>query len=429
MSKDVWAERIVLTLQKKHMTAEIMSPVGSWETLHAAIQGGADSVYLGIGHLNMRSRSTMNFTENDIDKIVRICSEHGKKIYVTVNTIIYNEELTQMRSLIERLSTSGIDAVIASDMAVISACHEYGIPVHASTQLNISNIEAVRFFSKYCDVMVLARELNMKQVAEITAFIKKENICGPSGNPVRIEMFVHGALCMAVSGKCYLSLDNFNMSANRGACIQVCRRGYKVEDIDKQVELSIENEYIMSPKDLKTLDFLDVILKAGVAVLKIEGRARSAEYVKTVSRVYKEAVECIEKDIFTKEKKETLNEELKSVFNRGFWDGYYLGQKMGEWATVGGSQASKVKEYVGKVSNYFNKLNVMELTMESGQIEVGDEILIIGNTTGVIEVTIDEIRVDLKKVEETIKGNVCSIPINGLVRRNDKVYKLVSTAH
>jgi len=410
------------------MTTEIMSPVGSWETLHAAIQGGANSVYLGIGHLNMRSRSTANFTENDIDKIVRICTEAGVKVYVTLNTVIYNEEIQAMRNLVMKLSKTGVDAVIASDMSVIAACDEFGIPVHASTQLNISNIEAVRFFSKFCDVIVIARELNMKQVAEITAFIKKENICGPSGNPVRIEMFVHGALCMAVSGKCYLSLDNFNMSANRGACIQVCRRGYKVEDIDKQVELSIENEYIMSPKDLKTLDFLDVILQAGVSVLKIEGRARSAEYVKTVTRVYREAVESIEKNEFSEEKKQMWNEDLKSVFHRGFWDGYYLGQKMGEWATVGGSQASKVKEYVGKVSNYFNKLNVMEVTMESGNLHIGDEILIVGNTTGVIEMGIDEIRVDLKKVEETVKGNVCSIPVKDLVRRNDKVYKLVSTA-
>ncbi len=406
-----------------------MSPVGSWETLQAAIQGGADSVYLGVGHLNMRSRSSFNFTISDIEKIIRICREANVKCYVTVNTIIYNSELEETDRLIAALSKAGADAVIASDFAVIDACSRYGLPVHASTQLNISNIQAVRFFSKFCDVMVMARELNMNQVSEISRIIKEENICGPSGQLVKIEIFAHGALCMAVSGKCYLSLDNFNMSANRGACIQVCRRGYRVEDVDNQVELAIDNEYIMSPKDLKTIDFLDVIIQAGVSVLKIEGRARSAEYVKTVTRIYKEAVESIEKNEFTEKKKQEWNEELRTVFNRGFWDGYYLGRKMGEWATVGGSQASKVKEYVGRVSNYFNKLNVVEVTMESGALQIGDEILIVGNTTGVIEMTIDEIRVNLQKVDETVKGNVCSIPINGLVRRNDKVYKLVSTAH
>jgi U32 family peptidase len=407
---------------------EVLAPVGSWDTLHAAIQGGADAVYFGIGHLNMRSRSSMNFSLADIDKIVKICAEHRVKTYVTINTIIFDTERDEMQNLVAKLSTSGIDAVIASDLAVIQACRNNGVSVHASTQLNISNSDAVRFFAQFCDVMVLARELNLKQVAAITKMIEKDRICGPSGKPIRIEIFAHGALCMAVSGKCYLSLDNYNLSANRGACIQVCRRGYHVEDIDRQIELNVENEFIMSPKDLKTIDFLDQIVNAGVTMFKIEGRARSAEYVKTVTETYKEAINCIADGTFSEERKAQWNIQLSSVFNRGFWDGYYLGRKMGEWTTVGGSQASKTKEYVGKVSNYFNKLNVMEVTMESGRLEVGDEILIIGNTTGVIEILVDEIRVDLHKVKETVKGNVCSIPVKELIRRNDKIYKLVLSA-
>lgn len=407
---------------------EVLAPVGSWDTLHAAIQGGADAVYFGIGHLNMRSRSSMNFSLADIDKIVKICTEHRVKTYVTINTIIFDTERDEMQNLVAKLSTSGIDAVIASDLAVIQACRNNGVSVHASTQLNISNSDAVRFFAQFCDVMVLARELNLKQVAAITKMIEKDRICGPSGKPIRIEIFAHGALCMAVSGKCYLSLDNYNLSANRGACIQVCRRGYHVEDIDRQIELNVENEFIMSPKDLKTIDFLDQIVNAGVRMFKIEGRARSAEYVKTVTETYKEAINCIADGTFSEERKAQWNIQLSSVFNRGFWDGYYLGRKMGEWTTVGGSQASKTKEYVGKVSNYFNKLNVMEVTMESGRLEVGDEILIIGNTTGVIEMLVDEIRVDLHKVKETVKGNVCSIPVKELIRRNDKIYKLVLSA-
>jgi len=404
---------------------EIMSPVGSWETLHAAIQGGADSVYLGIGHLNMRSRSSMNFQLSDVSKIVRICRESGVRVYITVNTVIYNEELLELEKLVGELWRAGVDAIIASDFAVIEICRRFGVPVHASTQLNISNIASVRFFSQFCDVMVLARELNLKQVSEITAAIMEQNICGPSGDHVKIELFAHGALCMAVSGKCYLSLDHFNMSANRGACIQVCRRGYRVEDIDKQVELEIDNEYIMSPKDLKTLDFLDVICQAGVSVLKIEGRARSAEYVKTVTSVYKEAVASIDEGSFSEERKMVWNGRLYEVFNRGFWDGYYLGRKMGEWAEIGGSRATKTREYIGKVTNYFSKLNVMEVLMESGELYIGDEILITGSTTGVIELIINEIRVNLESVECSVKGDLCSVPVHELVRRNDKIYKLV----
>jgi putative protease len=404
---------------------EIMAPVGSWDALHSAINSGADSIYLGIGTLNMRSRSSSNFQISEIQSIVKICRENNVKLYITVNTVVYTDEIDNVNNLIRTLSESGADAVIASDMAVILACQKYKIPVHASTQLNISNIEAVRYFSKFVDVIVLARELNLKQISEITKTIKEENICGPSGNLIKIELFVHGALCMAISGKCYLSLDNFNLSANRGACIQVCRRGYRVEDIDKQVELEVDNEYIMSPKDLKTIDFLDKIIFAGVSVLKIEGRARSAEYVKTVVETYKDAVKTIKSGTFNKENIDKWNDKLQSVFNRGFWDGYYLGQKMGEWAKIGGSQATKTKEYVGKITNFFTKMNVMEVLLESGEISIGDEIFIIGNATGVVEIKIEEIRVNLKKVNKAIKGDICSIKTNEFLRRNDKIYKVI----
>jgi len=408
-------------------TIEIMAPVGSWETLRAAIQAGADSVYFGIGHLNMRSRSTVNFTLDDIHKIVKLCREEGVKTYVTVNTIIYDKELPDLQTLISTLSKAGIDAVIASDLAVIQECRKYSIPIHASTQLNISNIEAVRFFSQFCDVVVLARELSLTQVKEITRQIQEQNICGPSGNLIKIELFVHGALCMAVSGKCYLSLDNFNYSANRGACIQVCRRGYHVKDKDQEVELEIDNEYIMSPKDLCTIDFIDKIINAGVSVFKIEGRARSSEYVKTVTLVYKEAVQSIFNETYTDENIEKWKKSLEQVFNRGFWDGYYLGRKMGEWADRGGSRATKVKEYVGKVTNYFNRIEVFELTMESGEIKIGDELIIIGPTTGVVELIVSEIRTNLVAVDSATKGDVCSLPISDLLRRSDKVYKLTKT--
>jgi len=403
---------------------EIMSPVGSWETLHAAIQGGADSVYFGVGHLNMRSRSTVNFTLKDIHKIMKICREAHVKAYVTVNTIIYDKELVDLQELIPVLSDAGVDAVIASDLAVIQECTIKRIPVHASTQLNISNIEAVRFFSQFCDVVVLARELSLQQVKHISTEIQDQQICGPTGNPVKIELFVHGALCMAVSGKCYLSLDNFNYSANRGACIQVCRRGYHVKDKDSEVELDIENEYIMSPKDLCTIDFLDAIVNAGVDVFKIEGRARPPEYVKTVTATYRKAAEAIKNGTYNKELSKQWKQNLEQVFNRGFWDGYYLGKKLGEWAEQGGSKASKIKEYVGKVTNYFSRINVFELTMESGEIASGDELLIIGPTTGVVELSVEEIRTKLIKAETAAKGDICSIPVNELVRRGDKVYKL-----
>lgn len=404
---------------------EILAPVGSWENLHVAINAGADAIYFGVGNLNMRSRSSSNFTLVDLEKIIKICRENNVKAYVTVNTVVYDNEIEELNNLIFSLSKLGVDAVIASDLSVINLCRENNLRVHASTQLNISNFEAVKFFSKYVDVIVLARELSLKQVKNICDKIIEEKICGPSGDLLKIEIFVHGALCMAISGKCYLSLDNFNLSANRGECIQVCRRAYKVEDKDQEVQLEIDNEYIMSPKDLKTINFLDKIIDAGVSVLKIEGRARSAEYVNTVIKTYKEAVNCIMNNNFTKQNIDLWNENLDSVFNRGYWDGYYLGQRLGEWSLQGGSQAKYTKEYIGKITNYFNKINVAEITLESGKLQLDDKILIIGQTTGLIELNVNEIRVNLQLAQEAIKSQVCSIPLNSLVRRNDKVYKLV----
>jgi len=403
---------------------EIMAPVGSYESLMAAIQGQADSVYFGIGYLNMRSRSSQNFTLKDLQKITEICKEHGIRSYITLNTVIFDDELEQMQSIVDAAKENGISAIIASDQSVIQYAHQVGMEVHMSTQTNITNIEAVKYWSEYADVIVTARELNLKQVAAITKAIEEQRIKGPSGNLVQIEVFAHGALCMAVSGKCYLSLDNQNSSANRGACLQQCRRPYHVTD-DDGIELVVDNEYIMSPKDLKTLDFLDKILKAGVMVLKIEGRGRSADYVKTVSKVYREAVDACFNENFTAENLDLWNTELRTVYNRGFWDGYYLGRKLGEWTEKYGSLATKKKIYVGKINNYFSKLKVAEVKMETQDLSVGDEIKIIGPTTGVYEGHIPEIRVDLKNVDQTIKGEFCSIPVKELVRRGDKVYKVV----
>ena len=403
---------------------EIMAPVGSYESLQAAIQGGADSVYFGIGHLNMRSKSSQNFTLDDLKKISSIAKQHNLRTYITLNTVIYSDEIEQMKSIINAAAENNITAIIASDQAVIQYARQVGMEVHMSTQTNITNIEAVKFWSAFADVMVTARELNLKQVAAITKEIEEQQVKGPSGNLVQIEVFAHGALCMAVSGKCYLSLDNLNSSANRGACLQQCRRPYHVTD-DDGIELVVDNEYIMSPKDLKTLDFLDKILKAGVRVLKIEGRGRSPEYVKTVSRVYREAADGFLEGTFSQERIDQWNKELESVYNRGFWDGYYLGRKMGEWTEKYGSQATKRKVYVGKINNFFSKLNVAEIKMETQDLRLGDEIKIIGPTTGVYEDHVSEIRVDLKKVTQTIKGDECSIPVKELVRRGDKVYKVV----
>lgn len=407
---------------------EIMAPVGSYEALSAAVQAGAGSVYFGVGNLNMRSKSSQNFNLDDLKEITAICKANDIKSYVTINTVIFDKELDAMRQLVDACRDHGVSAVIASDQAVIQYARNQGVEVHMSTQTNITNIEAVRYYAQFADVMVTARELSLDQVASITKAIQEQHITGPSGALVRIEIFVHGALCMAVSGKCYLSLDLLNSSANRGACLQPCRRAYQVKDRDEQLEMVVDNEYIMSPKDLNTLAFLDKILAAGVEVLKIEGRGRSAEYVKTVTQVYKEAVDAVQQAQFSQERVALWNEKLASVYNRGFWDGYYLGKKLGEWTENYGSQATERKVYVGKVNNFFQKLSVAEIKMETQSLAVGDKMLIIGPTTGVYEAIVPEIRVDLKKVQQTQKGENCSIPATTLLRRGDKVYKIVSTA-
>ncbi len=407
----------------KSKDIEIMAPVGSYESLRAAIQGRADSVYFGIGHLNMRAKSTLNFSSEDLKTISKICRENHIRSYITLNSVIFDEELPMMRNIIDDAKASGITAIIASDHAAIQYARDAGMEVHMSTQTNITNIEAVRYYSKYADVMVTARELNLEQVGAITEAIEREQINGPSGDLVKIEVFAHGALCMAVSGKCYLSLDNLNSSANRGACLQVCRRPYRVFDRDGEIELEIDNQYIMSPKDLKTINFIDKILLSGVKVLKIEGRGRSPEYVKTVTRCYREAVDAFCEGNFTEEKLELWNQELVTIYNRGFWDGYYLGRKMGEWSGQYGSQATRKKIYVGKIMNYYSKSGIAEIKIEAHPLRAGDDILIIGPTTGVIEDNIKEIWLDEKKVERTVKGDLCTIPVGTFLRPSDKLYK------
>ena len=402
-----------------------MAPVGSYEALSAAIQAGAGSVYFGIGRLNMRSKSAKNFTLDDLNKIATICNENNVKSYVTINTVVFDSELDDMRELVDAVKANGISAIIASDQSVIQYARQIGVEVHMSTQCNITNIEAIRYYSQFADVMVTAREVSVEQVKAITRKIEEQNIRGPKGELIRIEVFCHGALCMAVSGKCYLSLDNFNTSANRGACVQPCRRGYIVQDRDKEITLNIDNEYIMSPKDLCTLPFLDKVLDAGVKILKIEGRGRSPEYTKVTVGVYSEAVKAIQNGEFTEEKVAAWTERLRSVYNRDFWDGYYLGRKTGEWTQRYGSQATKTKIFVGTVTNFFGKINVAEIRMETQDLKVGDDIMIIGPTTGVYEDTGSEIRVDLKAVESTEKGELCSIPAKDVVRRGDKVYKVI----
>ncbi len=402
-----------------------MAPVGSYEALSAAIQAGAGSVYFGIGRLNMRSKSAKNFTLDDLNKIATICNENNVKSYVTINTVVFDEELDEMRQLVDAVKANGISAIIASDQSVIQYARQIGVEVHMSTQCNITNIEAIKYYSQFADVMVTAREVSVNQVKNITRKIEEQNIRGPKGELIRIEVFCHGALCMAVSGKCYLSLDNFNTSANRGACVQPCRRGYTVQDRDKEITLAIENEYIMSPKDLCTLPFLDKVLDAGVKILKIEGRGRSPEYTKVTVGVYSEAVKAIQNGEFTEEKIAQWTERLRSVYNRDFWDGYYLGRKMGEWTQRYGSQATKTKIFVGTVTNFFGKINVAEIRMETQDLKVGDDIMIIGPTTGVYEDKVSEIRVDLKPVESTEKGELCSIPVKDVIRRGDKVYKVI----
>ncbi|MFZ4399612.1 MAG: peptidase U32 family protein [Bacteroidales bacterium] len=406
---------------------EIMSPVGSYEALMAAIQGGADAVYFGVGQLNMRAKSSNNFSIDDLIQITDICKENKVKTYLTVNTIIFSHELEVMKEIVDAAKKYGVTAIIASDMSVIGYASSIGMEIHISTQSNITNIEAVKFYAKFADVMVTARELSLNQVADITRTIETEQIKGPNGDLVKIEVFAHGALCMAVSGKCYLSLDNLNASANRGACLQICRRPYHVTDKDGGIELEVDNEYIMSPKDLKTIGFLDKILKAGVKVLKIEGRGRSPEYVKTVTQVYREAADAYFDGTYTEENIERWTEKLKTVYNRGFWDGYYLGRKTGEWTKSHGSQATKKKIYVGKITNYFANLKVAEVKIETHSLVLGDEIHIIGPTTGVYEDVIHEIRVELQAVDEAVKGISCSIPVNEIVRRQDKLYKIVDT--
>lgn len=404
---------------------EIMAPVGSRESLAAAIQAGADSIYFGIEKLNMRAHSASTFTIDDLREIAATCNEHGIKTYLTVNTIIYNEDIPLMHEIVDAAKEAGISAVIASDVAVMTYCNKVGQEVHLSTQLNISNVEALKFYSQFADVVVLARELNMNQVADVHRLAEEQNICGPSGKPVRIEMFCHGALCMAISGKCYLSLDNANRSANRGECIQLCRRSYTVTDNETGTQLEIDNKYVMSPKDLKTVRFIDKMMKSGVRVFKIEGRARGPEYVYTVVKCYKEAIQSVIDGTFTEEKKDEWDKRLATVFNRGFWDGYYLGQKLGEWNKNYGSCATEKKVYVGKGVKYFSKLGVAEFAIEAADIKKGDKLLITGPTTGVVYMTADEIRYDLKPVGEALKGQRVSMPVPAKVRPSDKLFKII----
>lgn len=403
---------------------EIMAPVGSRESLAAALKAGANSIYFGIESLNMRAHSANHFTIDDLHEIAQITAEHGVKSYLTVNTIIYGEDLTLMRKICDAAKEAKISAIIASDVSVLSYCHQIGQELHLSTQLNITNIESLKFYAQFADVVVLARELNLEQVADIHRQIVEQNICGPSGKQIRIEMFCHGALCMAVSGKCYLSLDNLNHSANRGACMQVCRRGYTVKDRETGVELDVDNQYIMSPKDLNTIGFIDKMMEAGVRVFKIEGRARPAEYVLQVASCYREAINAVLDGTYSKEKVDEWNKRLSTVFNRGFWDGYYLGQRMGEWNNRYGSMATEKKAYVGKGVKYFSKLGVAEFKLEAGEIRKGDKLLVTGPTTGALYFTAEEIRYDLDPVEVGEKGRNVSLPVPEKVRPSDKLYRI-----
>jgi U32 family peptidase len=406
---------------------EIMAPVGSFESLAVAIQVGADSVYFGIDKLNMRARSSVNFTFADLKLIRERCHEYGIKTYLTLNTEIYQDDLSLMREIVNQAKENEIDAVIASDIAVIQYANSIGQKIHISTQLNIANYTAVEFWAKFADVMVLARELNLDQVAEISKQIELNQLCGPSGNLIRVEIFAHGALCMAVSGKCYLSLHEFNKSANRGSCYQTCRRGYVVTDKETGYELEVDNQYIMSPKDLKTIHFLDKIIDAGVSVLKIEGRGRSADYVKTVAECYKEAVTAISKGTYTPEKIAEWEARLSRVFNRGFWDGYYLGQKLGEWSSKYGSQATTKKVYIGDVTNYFSKIEVAEFRIRAGELALGEQIMVVGPTSGIWESTVSELRDGQGNIEVASKGMVVSIPVGQRLRKADKLYKIVES--
>lgn len=406
---------------------EIMAPVGSYESLYAAINAGADAIYFGVEGLNMRARSSVNFTLDDLRNIASICDENGVKSYLTVNTIIFDNDIATCHAIIDAVKQSGISAIIASDIAAITYARSIGVEVHISTQVNITNIEAVKFYAQFADVVVLAREMNMEQVRAIYDAIREQDIRGPHGELVRIEMFCHGALCMAVSGKCYLSLHEMNCSANRGSCAQICRRGYTVTDRESGAQLDIENQYIMSPKDLKTIHFLNKVIDAGVRVLKIEGRARGPEYVKIAVECYNEAIEACCNGTYNEEMIADWDERLSKIFNRGFWNGYYLGQRLGEWSSKYGSSATRVKQYVAKGIRYFSKIGVAEFQMESGELHVGDEIVITGPTTGALILTVDEIRVDLKPVEKTVKGERFSIKVAEKVRPSDRMYRWAVT--
>ncbi len=409
-----------------------MAPVGSRESLAAAIHAGADSIYFGIANLNMRARSANTFSIDDLREIAATCDEHGVKSYLTVNTIIYDEDIALMRTIVDAAHEAGISAVIAADVAVLEYCNRIGQEVHLSTQLNISNAEALKFYARFADVVVLARELNLKQVAAIYKTIQEEQIRGPKGELIRIEMFCHGALCMAVSGKCYLSLHELGASANRGACMQVCRRGYEVRrdeeptyllrDKESTIELEVDNKYVMSPKDLKTIRFMDEMMEAGVRVFKIEGRARGPEYVKTVVECYSEAICSYLDGTLTEEKKDAWDERLRTVFNRGFWNGYYLGQRLGEWTRHYGSNATERKVYAGKGIRYFSNIGVAEFLIEAAELHVGDKLLITGHTTGAMYVTLEEARVNLKPVDTVKKGAHVSFKVPDRIRPNDKLY-------
>ena len=418
-------------MNKKEL--EIMAPAGNFECLQAAIQGGADSVYFGVGRLNMRSHSANNFSPEDLSEVCRICREAGVKSYMTLNIVLYQADLEPMREALDAAKAAGVDAIIASDIAAIQYCRRIGLEVHISTQLSISNIEALRFYAQFADVVVLARELTMDQVREIHETIIKENICGPSGKLVRIEMFAHGALCMAVSGKCYLSLHEYGASANRGECLQICRRGYEVTDLETGRQLVVDNKYIMSPKDLCTIEFMDKIIDSGVKVFKIEGRARSAEYVKRCAMCYREAADAVCDGTYTAELGTRLKTSLAEVFNRGFWDGYYMGARLGEWSDVYGSQATLRKVYLGKVTNWFDRIGVAEITVETTSLEKGARLMATGATTGVVEFPADDIRVNMKDVDVAPKGSRCSVAPDtsvcpdGKLRRGDKIYKLVES--
>lgn len=407
---------------------EIMAPVGSMESLSAALAAGADAVYFGIEGLNMRSRSSSNFSIDDMRSIVALCESRGVKTYLTVNTIVYDSDMEKMRSIVDAAREAGVSAIIASDIAVILYAEKAGQPVHISTQVNVTNIEAVRFYARYAGVMVLARELNMEQVKEISDAIARENICGPDGSPVRLEMFCHGALCMAVSGKCYMSLHQMNSSANRGACNQICRRSYEVTDRETGEKLAVENQYIMSPKDLKTIHFLNKMVDAGVRVFKIEGRARGPEYVAETVGCYSEALQAICDGSYSEEKIAAWDARLAKIFNRGFWDGYYMGQRLGEWSSKYGSSATRVKRYIAKVNRYFPKLGVGEFTMLSGELRPGDEVIITGPTTGALIFKAEELRLEYDPVPVVKKGDVFAMPVPEKIRLSDRLYLWEETA-